>query len=139
MKSLAMISTLLVTLTTLGMFGESQQCVDLRKEFNWQVSSLDDTYRLASCEALAGNRDLAFIYLFMVKDKGFDDVDGLLADVSFDSLHQDSRWQGLVNHVAAVQQQKLVEGQTNSEGITKIKAKKRASFAVITKGNSTSY
>ena len=37
------------------------------------------------------------------------------------------------------QQQKLVEGQTNSEGITKIEAKKRASFAVITKGNSTSY
>ncbi|WP_411894122.1 alpha-2-macroglobulin family protein [Winogradskyella sp. A2] len=37
------------------------------------------------------------------------------------------------------QQQKLAEGQSNSEGIAKMDAKKRATFAIITKGKSKSY
>ena len=108
MKLLAMVSTLLVTLTTVGLFGESQQCVALRESFNWRVSSADETYRLASCEAIAGNHDVAFIYLAMAKDKGFDDVDGLVADIHLEALHQDGRWQGLVNQVSSAQQDALV-------------------------------
>lgn len=109
MKLLALISTLLVTLTTVGLFDESQQCVDLRNDFNWKVSSVEDIYNLAGCEAVAGNRDLAFIYLEMAKDKGFNDVDWLLADVKLENLHRDSRWQQAVNQVARAQQNALIE------------------------------
>ena len=113
MKLLAMFSTLIVTLTTMGWFGESEQCALLRDKAEQLVSLQqlidDEAYNLASCEALAGNNDLAFHYLNVLKDKGFNDAYWLLADADFESLHQDGRWQLLVDEVSSVQQQMLAE------------------------------
>lgn len=116
MKILAMFSTLLVTLTTVGWFGESAQCVQMRQQVvhasqqqALQAVSQDDRYFLASCEALAGNHDAAFEQLNGLKDRGFNDADWLLADVRFESLHQDGRWQPLLDEVSGMQQQVLAE------------------------------
>lgn len=119
MKILAMFSTLLVTLTTVGWYGESQQCVALRtqvEQANLQQQlpklhtlSQEQTYLLASCEAQEGNYDLAFNYLNALKEHGFNDADWLLADVRFEALHQDGRWQELLDEVSSVQQQVLAE------------------------------
>lgn len=113
MKILAMFSTLLVTLTTVGWYGESQQCIELRAQLQQQqqtlVVSSEQMYLMASCEALAGNNDGAFVYLNKLKDSGFTDADWLLADVQFESLHQDGRWQPLLDDVSSIEQQMLAE------------------------------
>lgn len=109
MKILVMASTLLVTLTTLGWYGESQQCIELRQAVENNVLSVDDTYQLAGCEAVAGNHDSAFVYLNQLQQKGFNDADWLLADVKFESLHLDGRWHVLLNEVSSTQQLLLAD------------------------------
>lgn len=113
MKLLVMLSTLLVTLTTVGLFGESEQCTQARDavklQANLQAVSQDTVYLMAACEAELGHNDLAFGYLNELKQRGFNDADWLVADVRLESLHQDGRWQVLVDEVSSVQQQVLAE------------------------------
>lgn len=125
MKLLVMLSTLLVTLTTVGLFGESSQCIEARTQVKLQASMQvlpqDTVYLMAACEAEVGHNDLAFSYLNELKQRGFNDADWLLADVRLESLHQDGRWQVLVDEISSVQQQALAK--MYSESIEKASVK----------------
>jgi hypothetical protein len=67
---------------------------------NGNKGLVEDRYHAAVSYALSANRDSALYNLFRMAEKaGWDKYEQLAADSNFISLHNDSRWNKLVNKV----------------------------------------
>jgi hypothetical protein len=67
---------------------------------NGNKGLVDDRYRAATSYALSDNSDSAFYHLFRISDKGgWNRYEQLMSDSNLISLHNDSRWNKLVNKV----------------------------------------
>ena len=61
---------------------------------------VDDRYNAARCFALAGNKESAFYNLFRIAERAaWNKYDVLMGDTNLSSLHNDERWNKLVNKV----------------------------------------
>jgi hypothetical protein len=68
---------------------------------NGDMGKVIHRYRAASCWALLENKDSAFFQLQRAVEKGkFSAYDLIKADVNLLTLHQDERWEPLLNKVA---------------------------------------
>ena len=61
--------------------------------------TMDDRYNAACSWALAGEKDSSFIQLFKIANGNFKEYNYLLADTDFNSLHQDPRWEEVLEIV----------------------------------------
>ncbi|GEC79690.1 DUF6624 domain-containing protein [Flavobacterium aquatile] len=74
--------------------------------FSIEQKSAEDLYNAACSAALLGNKKVAFQWLQLALDRGWSNVNHLTTDTDLKSLHNDKKWQILVNDM-----QKIVDAR----------------------------
>lgn len=74
--------------------------------FSIEQKSPEDLYNAACSAALLGNKKVAFQWLQLALDRGWSNVNHLTTDTDLKSLHNDKKWQILVNDM-----QKIVDAR----------------------------